>query len=205
MAEIDPNRRFQVALDRSRAAWAAADPERAAAQAGCTRDGDAVIVPFFGGRHRVTFPAGEVLFESTGRPAHASIVITLLHYLLTADGTPPAGRWVAFRDLPDGLFYAPAFAAKAETPLAARFGSGLAAYRTAAARLDGRPLDMADAAHTFQALPRLALAVLVWEGDDEFPGRARVLFDETAGHYLPAEDLSGLAAWLANRLVRQAG
>ncbi len=204
MADIDPNRRFQIALDRSRAAWAAADRVAAAARAGCNLDGDAVLVPFFGGLHRVTHPGGEVTFVASGRPAHASIVIVLLHYLLTADGTPPADRWVAFRDLPDGLFYAPAFAAKAENPLAAHFGSRLAAYHEAAAALGGMPVALADAAYRFAALPRLAVATLLWEGDDEFPPRGRILFDAHAGHYLPAEDLSGIGDWLAHRLTRQA-
>ena len=43
--------------------------------------------------------------------------------------------------------------------------------------------------------------MLVWAGDDEEPGEARVLFDANAGHYLPAEDLAGLGGQLAHRLA----
>ena len=208
----DPNRRFQFALDRARADWAAADPMRAAALAGCTVEPEGVSVSFFGKPYRVTHPDGIITPApatapsppAAHRPVHPSVTIVLLHYLLTADGTPPADRWIAFRELPDGLFYAQAFAGHAEVLLAERFGAeqGLAAFHRAATTLGGMPLDLADASYRFQAFPRLAVAVLVWEGDDEFPGQARILFDAAAGHYLPTEDLSGVGDLLAHRLTR---
>ena len=67
--------------------------------------------------------------------------------------------------------------------------------------MGGQPLDLADASFRFQAFPRLAVAVLLWAGDDEFPAQARVLFDAVAGHYLPTEDLAGTGDWLAHKLV----
>ncbi len=104
------------------------------------------------------------------------------------------------------MFYAASFAQRAEAPLAQAVGAGsvsgdgLGRLRTAAAAAGGLPLDLADAAFAFQAFPRVALAVLLWEGDDEFPAEARVVFDAAAGHYLPAEDLAGLGGLLARRL-----
>jgi hypothetical protein len=166
-----------------------------------------VTVPFFTRPHLVTHPGGDV--SAGGAPAHVAVSILLLHYLLRADGTPQAGEWLAFRELPDGMFYAPSFAVRAEAPLAQAFGvgsgSGLEAFRGAAAAAGGLPLDLADAAFAFQALPRLALAALVWGGDDEFPAQASVVFDAAAGHYLPAEDLAILGGLLAGRLISGAG
>ena len=100
-----------------------------------------------------------------------SIQIVLLHHLLTADGTPPADRWLAFRELPDGLFYAQAFAGHAKGLLAEKLGANLAGFRRAAESLGGTPLDLANAAYRFQAFPRLAVAALLWEGDEDFPAR----------------------------------
>lgn len=157
-----------------------------------------------------------------GKPAHVAVRILLLHYLLRADGTPPAGEWAAFRELPDGLFYAASFADRAETPLAAAFGgltasgepqaaggsvvkSGLGAFRTAAAAAGGEPFAAADVAFAFQVLPRLRLAVMLWQGDDEFPAQGKIVFDAAAGHYLPAEDLASLGGLLARRLISAAG
>ena len=208
MSQLDPNRRFQLALDRARADWAAADPARCAALAGCTLLPGGIVVPFFGRPHLVTHPAGAVAAvnpahaEEPPRDAHVSIQIVLLHHLLTADGTPPADRWLAFRELPDGLFYAQAFAGHAEGLLAEKLGANLAGFRRAAESLGGSSLDLANAAYRFQAFPRLAVAALLWEGDEDFPAQARILFDAHAGHYLPTEDLAGIGDWLAHRLTR---
>ena len=196
------DRRFRAAWDLARSEWAAADPKRCAAQAGCGLTTRGVAVPFFGQPHHVTHPEGDV--SAGGAPAHVAVSILLLHYLLRADGAQSAGEWVAFRDLTDGLFYAASFVQRAEEPLAQAFGvgsGGLEALRAAAAAAGGLPLELADAAYAFQALPRLALAALVWAGDDEFSAQARVVFDAAAGHYLPAEDLAGLGGLLARRLT----
>jgi hypothetical protein len=200
----DPNQRFRMALDRAHADWAAADPVVCCALAGCTYSAEGVVVPFFGVPHTVTHPSGEVTAPHGPmiKPAHPSIVIVLLHYLLTADGTLPADRWVAFRELPDGLFYAQAFAGHAEGLLAEKYGADSDAFGRACRRMGAMPLDLADASFRFQALPRLAVAVLLWGGDDEFPSQVRILFDGMAGHYLPTEDLSGIGDWLAHRLAR---
>jgi hypothetical protein len=182
-------------------AWAAADPARRAAQAGCRLVPGGVEVPFLGVAHLVTHPAGDVLVEGG---AHVAVRIMLLHHLLQADGTPPSGEWVAFRELPDGLFYAASFTARAEAPLEAAFG-GIGAFRRAAAAGGGEPFAAADAAFAFSALPLLRLGVMLWEGDDEFPARVQIVFDSAAGHCLPAEDLAGLGGLLARRLLAHAG
>jgi hypothetical protein len=201
------DRRFRAAWELARSEWAAADPAWRAAQSGCGVSPGGVSVLFFGQPHLVTHPDGDV--SAAGAAVHVAVDILLLHYLLRADGAPPAGEWLAFRGLPDGLFYAASFAERAEAPLARTFGTppsaggdeGLARFREAAGAAGGLPLDLADAAFAFQALPRLSLAVLMWAGDDEFPAQASVVFDAAAGHYLPAEDLAGLGGLLARRLT----
>src|SRR5664280_498659 len=216
-------RRREAALERATREWAAADPARRAAQAGCGLLPAGVEVPFLGAAHIVSHPDGEV--RVAGECAHVAVRIMLLHYLLQADGTPPSGDWVAFRELPDGLFYAASFAARAEAPLEAAFGGpaaaggpaaggpaagslaiagGLDAFRRAAVAAGGEPFAAADAAFAFRALPLLRLAAMLWEGDDEFAARAQIVFDASAGHCLPAEDLAGLGGLLARRLVSAA-
>jgi hypothetical protein len=212
---IDAPRRFRDALERARAEWAKADPALQARRAGCDKADDGVHVPYFGRLHVVTHPGGEA--SCGGEPVHAAVAILLLHYLLQADGEPQSGDWRAFRELPDGLFYSPSFATRAEEPIAAAFGGsdptvadngeaggdGLEDFRTVAAAAGGEPLSLSDAAFAFQALPRVRVAVLLWRGDEDFPAEARIVFDGAAGHYLPAEDLAGLGEALTRRLTRR--
>ncbi len=197
-------RRFRDALDRARAAWGEADPQRQAERAGCEASPAGIVVPFFGKAHLVSYPQGEVTAD--GMPAQAAVAILLLHYLESADGTPLTGDWRTFRELPDGLFYWPSFSARTEAPLALAFGGpggagGPAAFRAAAASVGGQQLELADAGFAFAALPRLRVAALFWEGDEDFPAAARIVFDAAASHYLPAEDLEGVAETLTRRLL----
>jgi hypothetical protein len=209
-----PERRFADALAKARAEWAAADAAACAARAGCRLVYGGVLVPLFGRPHLATHPGGEVTASGAGpdagapgAPAHIAVAVLLLHYLLLADGAPPAGTWSAYRELPDGLFYAASFASRAEAPLTSAFAgsaAGLDAFRTAARAAGGDALTLGDASFRFVVLPRVEVAVLVWAGDDEEPGEARVLFDAGAGHYLPAEDLAGVGGQLAHRLLAAA-
>lgn len=229
---VPPERRFADALVKAREEWAAADAAASAARAGCRLTESGVLVPLFGRPHLVTHPGGEVLVVHAGRdqveqaapaeagesaqtggpadlgvPAHIAVAILLLHYLLLADGAAPAGSWSAYRELPDGLFYAVSFASRAEAPLTRAFAGSpadLDVFRAAARAAGGDALTLGDASFRFVALPRVDVAVLVWTGDDEEPGEAKMLFDANAGHYLPAEDLAGLGGQLAHQLAAAA-
>jgi len=43
--------------------------------------------------------------------------------------------------------------------------------------------------------------LLLWEGDDEFPAEANILFDELCGKILSPEDADWLAGMLIYRLI----
>ena len=200
---VEPPRRFRDALELARSVWEGADPLTQARQAGCEATSAGVVVPFLGRPHLVTHPRGEV--TAGGKPAHAAVAVLLLHYLARADGTPLAGEWLAFRELPDGLFYWPSFSARTEAPVATAFGrpggGGLQAFCRASLTLAAEPLELADAGFAFMVLPRLRVAVLLWEGDEDSAAEARIVFDAAADHYLPAEDLEGVAETIARRLI----
>ena len=67
----------------------------------------------------------------------------------------------------------------------------------AAAALKGAPVDTGDAGYRFAPLPYAPVQIILWEGDEEFPAEANILFDATIGDYLSPED----AAWLASLVV----
>jgi hypothetical protein len=132
------------------------------------------------------------------------VQILLLHYLFTSDGIARRGQWVSFREIPDGRNYYPAFRGGSEERLLERFGSDVVAFKAAAEALGGQPLALADYAYAFDVLPRLPMAVLLWEGDDEFRPEVHILLDSTAANYLPTEDLAVIARYLVVCLLRAA-
>jgi hypothetical protein len=159
---------------------------------------------FFGAIHLVHWPGGRVARAGDGQEADIATRILLLHYLLAADGTPLADKWISFRELPGGLGYDAAFQGRANLRLARAFGRDGAAFEAAARTLGGERLSFGDASFLFRALPRLWLAAVLHLADEEFSAHANVLFDASAAYYLPTEDLAVLGGLLAGRLIKAA-
>ena len=57
-----------------------------------------------------------------------------------------------------------------------------------------------DASVRIDAFPKLPVTVVFWEGDQEIPGSANILFDETAPRLLAMEDLSVVGNLVSFRL-----
>ena len=199
-----PEETYGPALERARQQLPSLDPLQAAMRAAVAYDEGAFQVPFFGAPYQVHWPEGVVQRAGQQAETDVSTCLLLLHYLLTADGTPPADRWIAFRNLPGGLGYDAAFQGRANLRLARAFGTSRPAFEAAAQALGGERLSFGDASFSFRLLPRVWLAVVLHLADDEFPANANVLFDGTASHYLPTEDLAVLGGMLAGRLIKAA-
>jgi len=140
--------------------------------------------------------------DGSAAPTMLQALITA--YLLAADGTPRAGEWIAFRELPDGVFYHRAFTGYTGGLLARTFGDDLAAFKRGSQAAGGHVLaGLGDAAYEFQVLPRLWLAGVYWLGDEDdgFPCQASVLFDRAASHYLIPDGLAIIGSQLVRRIL----
>lgn len=126
----------------------------------------------------------------------------LLYYLVTADGAPLTGRWVSFADLPDGRTYNAAFQGYTGGEIMKRFGLDLDGFKSACSKAGGEPAEAGSASFVFQALPRVPLMVTYWLGDEDFRSSCRVLFDESASHYLPIDACAILGSTLTGRIIR---
>lgn len=133
-----------------------------------------------------------------------------LYYFITADGTPPEARWVSFADLPDGRFYNQAFQGYTGTELSRAFGNDLASFEAAAQQIGGmhltpNPQIPGDQAFCFGILPRLSVAVVYWQGDEDFPASAQILFEQSTPHYLPTDVCAYAGSNLTRSLIKARG
>jgi hypothetical protein len=202
-----PEETYGPALQKARQELAVADLQITAVRAGVSCDATLperphLLVPFLHDLYRVHLQGGVVERADASAPVDATTQIIVLHYLLTADGTRMADRWIAFRNLPGGLGYDAAFQGRANLRLARAFASDRSGFEEAARALGGERLSFGDASFSFRALPHLWLAAVLNLADEEFPADASVLFDASASHYLPTEDLAVLGGLLASRLIR---
>jgi len=129
----------------------------------------------------------------------------LLYYLITADDTPLTGKWVSFAELPDGRMYNTAFQGYSGDEIAKNFGLNLDTFKEACNLAGGNEVMIGDASFVFQALPRVPLMVTYWLGDEDFPSSCKILFDESARHYLPIDACAVLGGMLAHKLVAVRG
>ena len=143
-----------------------------------------------------------VVRTAAGPEASSFIQALVLTYLHTADGIPAAGRWVSFRELPEGTFYHQAFQGYAADRLVRRWGLDSEGVATACRSFDGTPIDLGDAGYRLQVLPRLDLAVVYWLGDEDLASRASILFDANAPHYMVTDGLAILGSHLVDKLLR---
>ncbi len=177
------------------------DPREIAVRAGVEFSAGVLRVKFYGETHIITFPELTVRVEATGKECGLNRSSMFFYYLLTADGVPLAGKWLAFRELPGGMFYHQAYQSYSGDRLAKAIDNHVGVFERAAKTLSGIKLDVGDAAFAFDALPRVRVAAVYYAGDEDFPASANVLFDASAIHYLPTDALGGVGSSLVDRLT----
>ncbi len=177
------------------------DPRELAARCGAEFEHGILRLKFFEEMHTITFPELKVHVETTNKECGLNRSSMFFYYLLTADGAPLADKWVAFRELPGGMFYHQAYQGYSGDRLAKAIDNHIGVFERAAKALGGIKLDVGDAAFAFDALPRVRVAAVYYAGDEDFPASANVLFDASAIHYLPTDALGGVGSSLVDRLT----
>lgn len=213
-------RRPEQVVDQARQAWQESmlrpidelaeslrrrDPSDIARRAGCTFDGHALQLIYWREPVRLPWPELSAQRSADGNPCSTFDHAMLLYYLDCADGAPRADRWIGFRELPNGAFYAQAYQGYSGNRLAQAFGSDSQLFERAARASGGIPMmDLGTLAFAFQPLPCIRLAAVLWPGDEEFSARGAVLFDAACSHYMTTDGLALLGGGLAGRLTRSA-
>jgi hypothetical protein len=136
-----------------------------------------------------------------GSEVSSFVQALLLTYLQTADGTPTAGHWISFRELPNGGFYHQAFQGYTGDRLVKKWQLDIAGFEKACRALGGEPVDLGSAGFSLEVLPRLKLAAVYWLGDEDLPSRATILFDANAPHYMVVDGLAILGSHLVGRIL----
>ncbi len=189
-------------IEEARKALSQVDPPDLARRGGLSFQEGQLALSLFGKRYVIRIPAFVAADPAKDEDCPEELQILLLDYLKNGGGTQPRGHWIGFRELPDGGFYWRAFQGYSGDQLVRDLAGDTAAFRRAAETLGGETLEIGDAAYSFRALPQLPMAVVWWAGDEEFPAKASVLFDETASHYLPTDGLAILGRMLCRKLAK---
>ena len=183
------------------------NPEALAARTGSiyTPKGDAngdFRLAFWSREVVLNFPEFTGKYSDTGGDINTFDLTMLAYYFDVCDGAPISGEWIAFNQIPGGLFYAQAFQGYSGDELAKVFGNDAEAFIEANEKLGGRREFFGNMAYSYQVLPRVPIMVVCWLGDEDFPPSYRMLFDANAHRHLVTDAYAILGSHLARRLIK---
>lgn len=112
----------------------------------------------------------------------------LLRYLLEGRDVAWNGEWKTFREMPWGETYIKPYTGRVLTRAAFTFGTRVDAFRAAAEKTGGTAVHHGDAGYLFRLVGGYEMQILVWEGDEEFPPNAQVLYSDNFADGFAAED-----------------
>jgi hypothetical protein len=123
-------------------------------------------------------------------------------YLNRVNMLHPLGKEiVGVKDLKEAHFFQGPHALLVD-PLIKRYGRDLEDFKNTAEFLEGRPVDMADAAYQLLPFPRVPVYYLFWQADDEFEPRISVLFDRSIEEIFSADVIWGLVNRVTTALLQ---
>jgi len=138
-------------------------------------------------------------WENTQDPLLELVTVV---YLNNVNMLYPLGKEiVGVKDLKEAHFFQGPHALQIN-PLLKRYGRDMRGFKAAAQNLEGRPVDMADAAYQLLPFPRVPVYYLFWQGDAEFDPRISVLFDRSIEAVFSADAIWGLVSRVSTALLQ---
>lgn len=151
-------------------------------------DGEAFTLRLLGRDFAICHPDYAIRALDGGSVPPLPAQTFLLRYLLESRDVRWNGEWKTFREMPWGEMYIKPYTGRVLTRAAFTFGTRVEAFRRAAEKMGGLPLPNGDAGFQFDLVGGYRMRILVWEGDEEFPPNAQVLYSDNFAEGFAAED-----------------
>ena len=151
-------------------------------------DGKEFYVNLLGREYAISYPNYGIRAVDEGKLPPLPTQTFLLRYLLESKKVVWNGEWKTFREMPWGEMYIKPYTGRVLTRAAFTFGTRLAAFKAAAEKMGAVPVQHGDAGYEFNLIGSYRMRILVWEGDDEFPPSAQVLYTDNFAEGFAAED-----------------
>ena len=164
------------------------DPAAAVARTNAKWDGKEFYVNLLGRDYAISHPDYAIRALDDGKLPPLPTQTFLLRYLLEGKAVADTGTWLTFREMPWGELYIKPYTGRVLTRAAFTFGTRVAAFRAACEKMGAVPVNHGDAGFQFDFLGGYRMQILVWEGDDEFPPNAQILYSDNFSDGFAAED-----------------
>ena len=167
----------------------ALEPESVAERLkGVAWDGKEFTLTLLGRTYAISHPEYAIRALDGGALPPLPVQTFLLRYLLESKDVVWAGQWKTFREMPWGEMYIKPYTGRVLTRAAYTFSFRLDAFRAAAEKMGAQKVSHGDAGYLFDLIGGYKMQILVWQGDEEFPPNAQVLYSDNFSEGFAAED-----------------
>lgn len=170
-------------------------------------DEEALYITYFSHRMRIDRKNGKItMCEQPDKVLTFNTVITIYNLFHYAIENPVAsGKLVPFREVKRVYPFEAAYRKTILSQLQNTFSGHVDELIIACERLNGEKMKQGDAGYILPVFPFLQIAVLFWDGDEEFEAQANMLFDSNITDFLHEENVVGVAADVVYYLAQAAG
>lgn len=183
------NHKEEVPFSHYEALFRKLDPQDALTRLKSVQfDGKQFTLTLLGRPYAIAWPQYAITPLDGGAAPNLPTQTFLLRCLLEARELPGSGEWKTFREMPWGELYIQPFTGRCLTRAAFSFGTKLAQFRQACEKLGAQALPHGDAGYEFPFFGPYSMRILIWEGDDEFPPSAQLLYTDNFAQGFAAED-----------------
>ena len=191
MAVVENNKEM-VPFEHYVGLFRSLNPEEAAARCGVAFDsarGEFAIRLLYAD-YAISWPEFAIRSDDPGAFALGNLPaqMLLIRFLLEGQSAPATEKFLTYREMPWGDVYLKPFTGRCLTRAAFTFGTRLPAFCKAMDASDAQKLTFGDASYELEVLPNYQVRLIVWEGDDEFPPNAQILFSANFPVSFSAED-----------------
>ena len=151
-------------------------------------DGEEFYVNLLGREYAISHPVYAIRATDGGKVPPLPTQTFLLRYLLESKDVSWNGEWKTFREMPWGEMYIKPYTGRVLTRAAYTFSFKLDAFRKAAETMGATAVKHGDAGYLFELVGGYRMQILVWQGDDEFPPNAQILYSDNFAEGFAAED-----------------
>ena len=164
------------------------DPADAVSRLNVKWDEKEFYVNLLGREYAISHPECVIRAVDGGNLPPLPVQTFLLRYLLESKEVAWGGTWKTFREMPWGEMYIKPYTGRVLTRAAFTFGFKLNAFRAACEKMGAAPVKHGDAGFEFNLIGGYKMQILMWEGDDEFPPNAQILYSDNFAEGFAAED-----------------
>jgi hypothetical protein len=177
------------------------DPLEVSARCNIKFDDGCFFIRLMGSEYKIEFPSFNVCASDNMPDINEKILI--LRFLCEGRWAAFAGKSLSYREVPWGEVYFKNFEGRCIKRLARTYGDKTDLFckiMDCNAELKAERISKSNISYRFEFMSNLYTSFFIWQGDDEFPASAQVLFDDNVPFAFSAEDLATVGEIIINRL-----